>query len=81
MNQVAKPVSNLSEVDIGLEVIMRISPPGYTWTHRDIAYVCGCSKNYIYEIEYRAKRKLRRNILVMQLMQAFNELDTQVVTR
>ena len=33
--------------------------PGVTFSAREIAFVCGCSRQLIYQIEWRALRRLR----------------------
>jgi DNA-directed RNA polymerase sigma subunit (sigma70/sigma32) len=45
-------------IDLGLAVLCAMKP-GRPLTRGDIATVCGCSEQRIYEIEQRALRKLR----------------------
>lgn len=54
-------------IDIGLDVLCIVSKPGETLSDRDIAEVCECSRNYIYELEKKALRKLRKNMEHMTL--------------
>lgn len=49
-------------VDIGLVALVDRSTPGQTWTHRQIAHVCGCSKSFIQLIELTALKKLRKKM-------------------
>jgi len=46
-------------IDIGLSVLCCVAKPGETLTDRDIAEVCGCARNSIYQIEKKALNKLR----------------------
>lgn len=51
------------EIDAGLLLLMSTpAPDGGVWSHREIAYVCGCSRSYIWLLEQRALRKLRRTL-------------------
>lgn len=47
-------------VDAGLHLLALVTPRGVEWTQEEIAYVCGCSKGYIYLLEKTAMQKLRR---------------------
>lgn len=49
-----------NNIDIGLEVLRRITPEGARLTHRDIAAACGCSATAIVKIEQRAFAKMRK---------------------
>lgn len=51
-------------IDISMDVILAISPEGTTWTRDDIADVCGCSHEYIRELEAKAIRKLRSRTIL-----------------
>lgn len=47
-------------VDAGLFVLDAVTPPGKTRSVDEIAFVCGCSRALIWQIENRAKKKLLR---------------------
>jgi DNA-directed RNA polymerase sigma subunit (sigma70/sigma32) len=49
-------------VDIGLAVLSAIRKPHETFSCEQIAGVCGCSKQFINQIERRALAKLRRRL-------------------
>lgn len=48
-----------NDVDLGLSVLCVVSQRDDTLSTKDIADVCGCSRNNIDEIEKRALKKLR----------------------
>lgn len=48
-----------ADIDIGLAVLCAVTPPGVTLSQGEIADVCGCTRNRIYEIERDAVRKLK----------------------
>ena len=48
------------EIDLGLAVLEVLTPPGVRLSLKDIAAVCGCTWQCIFQIEQRALRKLRR---------------------
>lgn len=50
-----------NDIDVGLSVLCAVTPPGYTWTHKEIAEFCGCSWQYIFQLEKSAIEKLQRN--------------------
>lgn len=57
-------VPAVSEIDSGLLLLMSTpAPENRVWTHDEIAYVCGCSRSYIWLLEQRALRKLRRALI------------------
>lgn len=47
-------------VDAGLSLLELAIPAGVELTQAEIAYVCGCSRAYIYYLERKAMKKLRR---------------------
>jgi len=51
------------DIDIGISVLCALMRPDESLSDRDIADVCGCSRNYIYEIEKRALKKIRFRML------------------
>jgi hypothetical protein len=57
-----EPFTGLQDgsVDAGLFLLEAVTPPGRTRTVDEIAFVCGCSRALIWQIEKRAKEKLRR---------------------
>ena len=55
-----KNVERDHNIDLGLTVLCVISPPGVTWTLRDLAEICGCSKAEIETIQRTALRKFMR---------------------
>ena len=50
------------DIDLGLAISHATLPPGQTRTYREIAAYCGCGWQTIWEIENRAKRKLRKRL-------------------
>lgn len=48
-------------IELGLHALITHAQPGQTLTAGDIAEVCGCTRNNIYEIEKKAIRKLTAN--------------------
>ena len=48
------------EIDIALTALCLHSQPGQTLSCEDIAEVCGCATNNIYEVQKRAMDKLRK---------------------
>lgn len=50
-----------SSIDIGLAVLCAITPRDHNWSLEDIAEICECTRNRIWEIERSALRKLRSN--------------------
>lgn len=57
----------------GLRLAAAVSRPGQRWSHRDLAYVCGVSRTWIYLIERQALRKIR-----FAMKQQFNLTDGQM---
>ncbi len=48
-------------IDLGLAVLATVTtPPGYTWSLKDLGEICNCSWQAIYHIEQKALSKLRR---------------------
>ena len=47
-------------VDSGLLVLLETRAPERELTQEEIAFVCGCSKGYIWNLEKRAMNKLRK---------------------
>lgn len=54
-------------IDVGLTLLLAVTPRGVTRTHGEIAYVCGCTRNAIWIIEQRALRKLRHPLRSQRL--------------
>lgn len=48
-------------IDIGLAVAHAIRKAGSKWTYQEIAAFCGCTDGFIYQVEKKALRKLRRH--------------------
>lgn len=61
-----KPITDGS-IDAGLLLLSLATPRGITQTLDDIAYVCGCSRSFIGQIETDAIRKLRQSNAVSKL--------------
>lgn len=51
-----------NDIDVGLDILCLLSKPGQILSHRDIAEVCGCTGNYIDELEKRALNKMRQKM-------------------
>jgi len=49
-------------IDAGLLLLVATTPPDRVWGHREIAYVCGCSRTMIWLIEQAALRKLAKTL-------------------
>jgi Sigma-70, region 4 len=49
-------------IDLGLALLSVLRLPNESLTYDDIAAWCGCCKEQIRQIEFRALRKLRRRI-------------------
>lgn len=47
-----------SEVDLMLELVERVRPPGVRLTHHDLAEIVGCSNGLIFLEEQTALRKM-----------------------
>ncbi|WP_042724556.1 sigma factor-like helix-turn-helix DNA-binding protein [Chthoniobacter flavus] len=47
-------------IDLGLAILGAVTEPGQCRTHEEIAAYCGCTKQAISQIEWRAIRKLRK---------------------
>lgn len=47
-------------MDLGLEILLATRPAGKRYTHREIAAYCGCTWAYIWLIEQKALRKMKR---------------------
>ena len=51
-------------IDAGLLLLMSTPAPGDgVWSHREIAYVCGCSRSYIWLLEQQALENLREALI------------------
>ena len=57
-NKGKTPPREPAQVDLGLSVLCNLAEYGDTLTVPDIADVCGCSTQYIYNIEQQAINKL-----------------------
>lgn len=49
-------------LDAGLECLAAAAKPGQRFSHRQIAFVCGCSRSWIFLIEKRAMKKIRERL-------------------
>lgn len=67
-----------TSIDLGLEVIEAVRGPGETLTLRDIAAVCECSFQRVYQLEQQAFRKLRKELKRRGL--TTNEFNVEVLT-
>ena len=52
-----------SKLDTPLDALTKITPPGTTLTRHAIAEFCGCDKELIRNVEFRALRKLRSRLV------------------
>ena len=57
------------DIDAALAVLEIITPPGHTWSQREIAEICGVSHTYIYAIEKKAIAKLAANTAMQRIHQ------------
>ena len=48
------------DIDIGLAALCQYAEYGQTLTQQEIAEVCGCTRSFIYQLEHKALRKLRK---------------------
>jgi len=55
-----RPRKTCRQLDLLLELLLRVRAPEARFTHQEIAVFCGCSDSAILEIERRALRKLRK---------------------
>ena len=63
------------DIDAGLLLLSTMPAPGNRpWTHDEIAYVCGCSRSYIWLLEKSGIKKLRREITRRGLRKEFLRL-------
>jgi DNA-directed RNA polymerase sigma subunit (sigma70/sigma32) len=62
------------EIDVGLDVLCRLASDGETMTVPDIAEVCGCSAQRIYEIQQKALEKARRIANRLNLIDFYYDL-------
>lgn len=46
-------------LDAGLECLAAFAKPGQSFSHRQIAYVCGCSRGWIFLLEKQALQRIR----------------------
>lgn len=51
-----------SAIDLGLAVLCVVLEPGETMPLADVADVCSCSKDSIYQIERRVIKKVRSRL-------------------
>jgi transcriptional regulator len=63
------------EIDLILSVLCIVTPKGCTYNQSELAELCQCARNNIYEIEHRALRKARvilarKNINFTDLLEA-----------
>ncbi|MFS1703782.1 hypothetical protein [Alteromonas sp. AMM-1] len=63
-----------SEIDIGLDILCILATDGQTLSAPDIADVCGCSTQRIYEIQQSALNKARRIANRLNLIDYYNDL-------
>jgi hypothetical protein len=58
-----KPISTKKEsIDLGLEILLAIRPPGEVVTVEAMADACDCSPQRIMQLQARALRNLRREL-------------------
>ena len=55
-----------NNIDLCMTIICLITPYDHTWSREEIADMCGCSQEYIREIERKALNKLRRRSALKQ---------------
>lgn len=63
-----------SDIDIGLDILCRLAAEDQTLSAPDIAQVCGCSTQRIYEIQQRALDKAKRIANRLHLIDYYNDL-------
>tara|TARA_R110002096_G_scaffold172484_10_gene346216 strand:+ start:472 stop:714 length:243 start_codon:yes stop_codon:yes gene_type:complete len=54
------------EIDLRLSVACNLTPYGTTWSREELARLCGCSSEYIRELERKGLNKLRRRSALKQ---------------
>lgn len=59
-------------IDAGLLILLETASPERELTQRDIAFVCGCSIGYIWNLEKQALQKLRKGF---ERLRAEGKLD------
>ena len=57
-----------NNIDLGLSVLCSLMRSGDSLSHRDIAEVCGCTHQYINNIEINAMAKLREETKGLDLL-------------
>jgi len=57
-------------VEAGLLLLSLVTPRGVCLTLEEIAYVCGCTRGNVWDIERRALRKLRSGVRAELLRRA-----------
>jgi len=62
------------EIDVGLDVLCRLATEGETLTITEIAHVCGCSAQRIYEIQQKALEKAKRIANRLNLIDYYMDL-------
>jgi transcriptional regulator with XRE-family HTH domain len=68
----------ISDLDLGLEVLAALRSEGESFTEADIAEVCGCSQAYISQIAQKAIRKLRHRLRFTPGVHSFDDLLTSL---
>jgi transcriptional regulator len=60
MSQKPRNTPDDGSIDAGLLLLAAVTPRGVTWTQEEIAFVCGCSRGYIWLLEKQARAKIRQ---------------------
>ena len=71
MNREKEKWPRNNAIDIALARLLEETPRGKELTQEEIADACGCSRQYIYALEQRAMKKLRRCLKRADLKEAF----------
>jgi hypothetical protein len=58
-------VARNTNIDLGLSALVDNALPGETLSWADIADVCDCTRNYIFELEKNALAKLRKKPILI----------------
>lgn len=73
MATVRKDLPPDGSVEAGLLLLSLVTPRGVCLTQEEIAFVCGCTRGNIWDIEKRAMRKLRSGVRA-ELLKALIEV-------
>lgn len=69
-----KKPRKINDIDVGLDILCILVSDGQTLSAPDIADVCGCSTQRIYEIQQSALKKARRIANRLNLIDYYNDL-------